>query len=65
MALLTGHGVVCVLKQLVKKTALIVVRDLGFLAGVLTKPDRAGAVDGERFVTDTLKKAVGILGESQ
>jgi hypothetical protein len=64
VAFFAGHGVIGVLKQFVEKPALVVMGDLGFLAGVLTKPDRARTVDVERLIADALKQGIPIPSQS-
>jgi hypothetical protein len=63
-AFVTGHGVVRVLEQFVNETALVVVRDLGFLTGILAKPDGACAVDVQCLVADALKKPIAVRSQS-
>ena len=63
-AFFAGHCVVRVLEQFVNETALVVVRDLGFLTGILAKPDGACAVDVQRLVADALKKPIAVRGQS-
>ena len=64
-AFFAGHGVVRVLEQFVDETALVVVRDLGFLTGILAKPDGAWAVDVQRLLANALKKPMAVRGQSQ